>query len=81
MKYGFYSTVFSTMCQGPVLSIQGYNIIWRKHIPSPAELTFLVTIRNKLCNKLDFDYFLSQNKSQKNNLKEGDQWRPHLKGV
>lgn len=73
IKCGFYSTVFSTMCQGPILSIQGYNIVRRKHIPSPAELTFLVTIRNKLCNKLDFDYFLSQNKSQKNNLKEGDQ--------
>lgn len=73
IKCGFYSTVFSTMCQGPNLSIQGYNIVRRKQITSPAELTFLVTIRNKLCNKLDFDYFLSQNKSQKNNLKEGDQ--------
>lgn len=81
IKCGFYSTVFSTMCQGPILSIQGYNIVQRKQIPSPVELTFLVTIRNKLCNKLDFDYFLSQNKSQKNNLKEGDQWRPRLEGV
>ena len=69
------------MCQGPILSIQGYNIVQRKQIPSPVELTFLVTIRNKLRNKLDFDYFLSQNKSQKNNLKEGDQWRPRLEGV
>lgn len=81
IKCGFYSTVFSTMCQGPILSIQGYNIVQRKQIPSPVELTFLVTIRNKLRNKLDFDYFLSQNKSQKNNLKEGDQWRPRLEGV
>lgn len=72
IKCGFYSAVFSTMCHGPILSIQGYNI-QRKQIPSPVELTFLVTIRNKLCNKLDFHYLLSQNKSQKNNLKEGDQ--------
>lgn len=72
VKCGFYSTVFSTVCHDLICQYRD-TTLYEGNRSSPAELTFLVTIRNKLCNKLDFDYFLSQNKSQKNNVKEGDQ--------